>query len=125
LDFTQYPVQQQENPMKKYMLLGVASSVFLAAPAIFGADAGDNYTKYCASCHGSDGAGHTKAGRMLKVKDLTDAQYQKSFTDETAFNDLKEGSKNKDGAVQMKPMKDKLSDDEIKAVVAYIRKFVK
>jgi cytochrome c553 len=111
--------------MKKYMLLGVASSVFLAAPVLFGADAGDNYAKYCASCHGSDGAGHTKAGRMLKVKDLTDAQYQKSFTDETAFKDLKEGSQNKDGVVQMKPMKDKLSDDEIKAVVAYIRKFVK
>ena len=111
--------------MKKYMLLGVASSALLAAPAVFGADAGDNYAKYCASCHGSDGGGHTKAGRLLKVKDLTDAQYQKSFTDDTAFTDLKEGSKNKDGVVQMKPMKDKLSDDEIKAVVAYIRKFVK
>jgi cytochrome c553 len=111
--------------MKKLTLLGIASSVVLATPAMFGADTNDNYAKYCASCHGSDGAGHTKAGRLLKVKDLTDAQYQKAFTDENAFNDLKEGAKDKDGKVLMKPMKDKLSDDEIKALVAYVRTLAK
>src|SRR5271165_423036 len=111
--------------MKKSILIGIASGALLAAPAVFGADAGDNYAKYCASCHGKDGAGHTKAGRLLKVKDLTDAAYQKTFTDETAFKDLKEGSQDKDGNVQMKPVKDKLSDDEIKALVAYVRTLVK
>jgi len=111
--------------MNKSILIGIASSALLAAPVTLGADTGDNYAKYCASCHGSDGAGHTKAGRVLKVKDLTDAQYQKTFTDETAFKDLKEGSQDKDGKVLMKPMKDKLSDDEIKALVAYIRTLAK
>jgi len=111
--------------MKNSITLGIASFALLAAPAVLCADTGDNYAKYCASCHGSDGAGHTKAGRLLKVKDLTDAQYQKTFTDETAFKDLKEGSQDKDGKVQMKPMKDKLSDDEIKALVAYVRTMAK
>jgi cytochrome c6 len=111
--------------MKRLTLLGIASSVLLVAPAMFGADASDNYAKYCASCHGADGAGHTKAGRLLKVKDLTDAQYQKGFTDEAMFKDLKEGSQDKDGKVLMKPTKDKLSDDEIKALVAYVRTLAK
>jgi len=111
--------------MKRVILLAVGSSALLAAPVMFGADASANYAQYCASCHGKDGAGHTKAGRLLKVRDLTDAQVQKTFTDAVAVKDLTDGLQDKDGNVQMKPMKDKLSDDEIKAVVAYIRKFVK
>ena len=34
----------------------------------------------CASCHGKDGKGATKAGRMAGVKDFTDAAYQKGKT---------------------------------------------
>ena len=111
--------------MKRVILLAIGSSALLAAPVMFGADAGANYAQYCASCHGKDGAGHTKAGRLLKVRDLTDAQVQKSFTDVVAVKDLTDGLQDKDGNVQMKPMKDKLSDDEIKAVVAYVRTLVK
>jgi len=111
--------------MNKGILLAIASSTLVAAPVLSGAEAGENYAKYCASCHGKDGAGHTKAGRLLKVRDLTDAAVQKSFTDAVAIKDLTEGLQDKDGNVQMKPMKDKLSDDEIKAVVAYVRTLAK
>jgi mono/diheme cytochrome c family protein len=111
--------------MKKVILFAIGSSALVAAPVMFGADASANYTQYCASCHGKDGAGHTKAGRLLKVRDLTDAQVQKSFTDEVAIKDLTGGLLDKDGNVQMKPMKDKISDDEIKALVAYVRTLVK
>ena len=111
--------------MKKSILLAIASSALVAAPVMFGAEAADNYAKYCASCHGKDGAGHTKAGRLLKVRDLTDAQVQKTFTDADAIKDLTDGMKDKDGNVQMKPMGDKLSADEIKAVVAYVRTLAK
>ena len=83
-----------------------------------------NWRKNCLSCHGKDGVGSTKAGRKAKAKDLTDATYQASFTDEEAFKSLKEGMKDGD-RVQMKPFADKLSDEEIKALVAYSRTFKK
>src|SRR6185369_11087156 len=88
------------------------------------ADAKENWATHCASCHGKDGKGQTKAGRMAGVKDQTDAQYQAGLTDDkmiAAVKDgLKEGTKEK-----MKPFKDKLSDDEIKALVAHVRSLKK
>jgi cytochrome c553 len=55
------------------------------------------------------------------AKDLTDAQNQKAFNDDEAFTNIKNGMKNNDGKVLMKPVGDKLSDDEIKALVTYVR----
>jgi len=111
--------------MKKLILLGIAAFFSLATPAMFGADAGENWGKFCASCHGKDGAGKTKAGRLVKAKDLTDAANQKSFTDDEAFKAVKEGMQDKDGNTKMKPMQDKLTDDEIKGLVAYVRTLAK
>jgi mono/diheme cytochrome c family protein len=96
-----------------------------SAAAASAAETGENWTKNCASCHGKDGAGHTKAGRKLDVKDLTSATVQKGFTDDEAFTALKDGMKDKDGAEKMKPFADKLSDDEIKALLAYVRTLAK
>jgi len=79
-----------------------------------------NWTKHCLSCHGKDGKGKTKAGRQAKVKDLTDAKYQETFDDTKAFTVLKEGLKI-DGKEAMKPFRDKLSDQEIKDLVAFVR----
>lgn len=79
-----------------------------------------NWVKNCASCHGSDGAGHTRLGRMSRAVDLTDGQVQKSFTDDQAFDTIKNG-RVVNGTTKMKPFKDKLSDDEIKALVSYLR----
>jgi mono/diheme cytochrome c family protein len=110
--------------MKKLALLSLALPALLAVQTLR-ADPAENYGKFCASCHGKDGAGKTKAGRLVKVKDLTDAQYQKTFTDDDAFKALKEGFQDKDGNTKMKPFADKLPDDDIKAVVAYVRTLAK
>ena len=85
------------------------------------ADLAENWTKNCASCHGKDGKGQTKAGRKADVKDLTDATYQASFTDEQMFKQIKEGLKDKNGKEKMKAFGDKFSDEEIKALVAFVR----
>ena len=112
--------------MKPHLLLGTAASILtLAASAARAADAPETWGKNCAACHGADGAGHTKAGKMLGAKDLTDAAYQKSFTDDEAFKSVKEGFKDTTGKDKMKPFSDKLSDDEIKALVAYVRTLAK
>jgi cytochrome c553 len=89
------------------------------------ADVQENWAKNCASCHGKDGKGQTKAGKMADVKDLTDAPYQAAFTDEEAFTRVKEGLKDKNGKDRMKPFAEKLKDDEIKELVAHIRAFKK
>jgi cytochrome c6 len=96
------------------VMLGASASAFAADPP-------ENWTKNCAACHGKDGTGQTKAGKKVGVKDLTDATYQKTFTDAQALGDVKNGLKDKDGKEQMKPFADKLGDDDIKALVAYIR----
>ena len=75
----------------------------------------------CASCHGKDGKGATRAGRTAGVKDFTDPAYQKEITDAKAIDQIKNGMKDKDGKEKMKAYADKLNDDEVKALIAFIR----
>jgi mono/diheme cytochrome c family protein len=59
-------------------------------------------------------------GKQLGAKDLTDAKVQASFTDAKATQSIKEGVK-QGGKTTMKAFGGKLTDDEIKALVAYVR----
>ena len=90
-----------------------------------GAEVTENWTKHCASCHGKDGKGDTKAGKKADAKDLTDPKYQATFTDEQMFKQIKEGMKDAKGKEKMKPFGGILSDDEINALVAHVRKLKK
>ncbi|MFN7140336.1 MAG: c-type cytochrome, partial [Limisphaerales bacterium] len=75
------------------------------------------WSKNCLTCHGKEGRGDTKAGQRAKVKDMTDKEYQSSFNDEKAFTSIKQGLK-EGGRELMKSFHDKLSDEEIKSLVA-------
>jgi mono/diheme cytochrome c family protein len=105
--------------MKKTILLVLAfgAAALLSASA---ADVKEVYEKNCAKCHGPDGKGDTKMGQKAGVKDLTDAKVQAELKDDQAFKSVKEGIKDADGKIKMKPAEG-LSDDEIKALVAYVR----
>ncbi len=110
--------------MNKTFLLAALSVPLILTGSLMAADVQANWTKNCASCHGKDGKGQTKAGKMAGVKDQTDTQYQAGLTDDKMFAAIKDGLK--DGAKdKMKPFKDKLSDDEIKALIAHVRSFKK
>ena len=109
--------------MKRITLL--ASVLLVAAATATAGDVKEVWEKNCASCHGKDGKGETKAGKKAGAKDLTDAAYQATFKDEQMSKQIKEGLKDKSGKDQMKPFGDKLSDDEIKALVAHVRAFKK
>jgi cytochrome c553 len=87
-------------------------------------DAKTTYEKDCAKCHGTDGKGDTKMGKKLGAKDYTDAKVQEELKDDAAFKSIKEGLKDKEGKSLMKPSEG-LSDDDIKGLVAYMRKFKK
>jgi cytochrome c553 len=105
--------------MKKVFIitLAVLGAACLSASA---ADVKENWEKVCAKCHGAEGKGDTKMGQKLSIKDLTDAKLQAELKDDKAIKSIKEGIKDADGKIKMKPAEG-LSDDEIKALVAYVR----
>lgn len=103
--------------------MGAASVALLALPARAD-DAKAIFEKDCAKCHGADGNGQTKMGQKLGVRDYTDAKVQAELKDDVAFKSIKEGLKDKEGKVLMKPA-ESLSDEDIKGLVAYIRAFKK
>ena len=105
--------------MKKIILL-VSLFGLAATLSTKGAEAKENWDTLCAKCHGADGKGDTKMGAKLGAKDFTDAKVQAEIKDDAAFKALKEGLKSSDDKTLMKPF-EQLSDDEIKAIVAYVR----
>ena len=86
----------------------------IAAPA-FAADGGaDTFKARCAMCHGEDGKANTPAGKAFKAMPLRDPMVVNS-SDEELTNIVKNG-KNK-----MPSFKSILTDDQVKAVISYIR----
>jgi cytochrome c553 len=102
----------------------IAGLLLAAGTSLQAADAKQNWDKYCAKCHGPDGKGQTKMGKQSGAKDYTDAKVQADLKDETAIKTIKEGLTD-NGKKKMEPYAEKLSDDEIKALVAHIRAFKK
>jgi mono/diheme cytochrome c family protein len=105
--------------MKKLLMLGVALGTLMFTSSML-ADGAEVYAQKCKMCHGADGKGHTKIGAKNHIKDLTDGAYQKTFSDAEAIKVLTEGMV-VDGVKKMNPFNEKLSADQIKDVVAYVR----
>src|ERR1043166_5112850 len=106
------------------MILLAAGLLTAFAGASWAAEVKENWEKHCQKCHGADGKGQTKMGRQSGVKDYTDPKVQAELKDENAIKIIKEGIVEK-GKKKMDPYGEKLSDEEIKALVAYIRGFKK
>ena len=104
----------------KHILLGlplVLGAVLVAAPVA------ENWENHCMKCHGADGKGQTKAGKKLNVRDYTDPKVQAEMKDEEMIKATADGVFDKGGKEKTKAYKDELSAEEIKELVAYIRKF--
>jgi cytochrome c553 len=108
--------------MKKAMLVTVAACAAMMVSAT-AADVKENWEKSCAKCHGSDGKGDTKMGKKLEIKDFTDAKVQAALKDDAMLKAIKEGVK--DGDKTRMKAAEGLSDEEMKALVAYVRAFKK
>ncbi len=104
--------------MNKLYLIA-AITLTLGALTASAGDAKETWEKTCAKCHGMDGKGNTKIGKKLDIKDFTDGKYQASLKDDAMFKAIKEGLK--DGERLRMKAAEGLSDDEIKAMVAYVR----
>lgn len=109
--------------MKRIMGIAVVVAAF-AATSMFAADAKATYEKECLKCHGADGKGDTKMGKKLGAKDYSDPKVQAALKDEAGIKAIREGLKDKDGKVLMKPDPN-ISEAEAKALVDYMRTFKK
>lgn len=98
-------------------LLAISLSRGSAAPAA------ENWENHCAKCHGADGKGQTKVGKKLNLRDYTDPAVQAKLTDVEMTKAIVEGLKDDKGKERMKGYAEELSAEEIKDLVAYIRKF--
>jgi cytochrome c6 len=93
------------------ILASSASARAQDAPALFKAR--------CSACHGSDGNGNSAMGKTLGAPDLHSDAVQKQ-TDVQLIDAITNGVGKK-----MPAFKDKLTDAQIKSLVAYIRELVR
>jgi mono/diheme cytochrome c family protein len=71
----------------------------------------------CIACHGEDGRGQTKKGRQLKTPDMTRSKWQAHLSDEKIASAIANGVPKR----KMPAFKDKLSNEEIQALVPFVR----
>ncbi len=72
------------------------------------------YDKNCTGCHGADGKG---SDSLLIVPNFKDVAWQKRRTDQNFFDTISKGK----GA--MPAWKEKMTEEQIKSMAAFIRKF--
>lgn len=90
----------------------------LAMPVVAAADGAATYKAKCASCHGADGAGQTTMGKKFNLRDLGSADVQKQ-------TDAQLTAITTDGKGKMPAYKGKLTDAQIKELVAFMRSLKK
>jgi mono/diheme cytochrome c family protein len=88
----------------------------VASPSAF--EGAALFNRECAQCHGRDGRAKTKRGRQTHSRDITNAEWQNDISDERIFNSISRGK----GKM---PSFKKLSDGDIDALVAYVRRLRK
>jgi mono/diheme cytochrome c family protein len=97
------------------------------------ASAATSYKDTCAKCHGDGGKGDgpkaaelkDKDGKVVACGDLTDCAKMAKVTDDDMFKELKEGGVAVGKTKFMTPYGDAMEDDELKAMVSYVRTLCK
>jgi cytochrome c6 len=108
--------------MKLLSAIAVAAMLCLAVSVSRAQDTASGEKTFkakCASCHGPDGSGNTAAGKAMGVLDLRSDEVQKQ-TDAQLIDATANGKGKK-----MPAYKGKLTDDQIKQLVAYMRDLAK
>ena len=83
----------------------------------------ESFNTICASCHGPEGKGDGPAAAALdpKPRNLSDAAFVSTLTDDHIFKVIKEGGAAAGLSAGMPAWGSVLSDDQIWNVIAYIR----
>ncbi len=105
--------------MRRLAMLAALSAIGLALSASASAQGAETvYKAKCASCHGADGKGATPAGKATKARDFASEEVKKETDAE--WTEIIVKGKNK-----MPAYDKKLTESEVKDVVAYIRSLTK
>ena len=107
------------NTLLGAILLSACVFLFLCPSPIRADDSATVYHTKCAVCHAADGSGNSVMGKKLGAKDLRSDEVQKKSDAE-----LNTAITNGVGKT-MPAYKDKLSADDIKGLVRYIRELSK
>jgi mono/diheme cytochrome c family protein len=110
----------------KYVLLIVFSVVASGGAIATRAGSGESfpvsaksadasYAKNCASCHGKDGRAKSFKAKQKHARNLADPEWQGRVSDERIFNSIMNGKG------KMPAYGKKLSEQEIDALVTYVR----
>jgi mono/diheme cytochrome c family protein len=121
--------QTKEEHMKtaRWVVTGVLAVAASGVLATFGAsgaradEAKATYDKTCAACHGPGGKGDGPAAKMLKPAPEAFAAGLKGKSDADIAKIIKEGGKAVGKAASMPAYGSKLSDEQISALVTYIK----
>ena len=100
--------------IRSIVIVMVAGALLCSACVAQSAGAGDIYKAKCQMCHSADGSGSTPAGKKLGAKDLKSPDVQK-HTDAELFTIIAKGQN------KMPAFTGKLTDQQMLALVAYIR----
>lgn len=100
-------------------------TTYRGAAAVFG-DAGAGrqvHVGNCQRCHGPQGKGDGPAGKLLKTKpaDWTDKTKMSQLSDSYLFNIIANGGVGVGKSSLMPAFKDKLSEQQIRDVISFIR----
>jgi cytochrome c6 len=100
--------------MLKPIIRAVFVSLLAAGTACLAQSGADTYKSKCQMCHGADGTGNTPAGKSTKIHSFSDPDVVK-------MSDADLIAVTTNGKNKMPAYKGKLTDAQIKDVVAYIR----
>ena len=90
------------------LVLGVASNAYAQD------DTAVLYKSKCQVCHGADGKGDTAMGKKFAIKDFHSPEVAK-MSDAELFDITKKGKE------KMPPYNNRLTDDQIKSLIKYVR----
>jgi mono/diheme cytochrome c family protein len=101
--------------------LAVVFAFTLSLPAL-AEEAKEVFNHNCAKCHGEDGKGETKMGKKGHAPNFTRERWQKRHGDDVIVKAITEGVE-EHGKRRMPPFKEKLSAEQIQALVPVVRGF--
>jgi len=100
--------------MKTLISTLVVSGILAVTPSASAQSAADLYKTKCQVCHGADGKGDTPAGKKLGAKDFHSPEVAK-MSDQELFDITKNGKE------KMPAYNNKLTDDQLKDLIKYVR----
>jgi|SRR5262249_40064899 len=113
------------NPLKVSGLwasfaAAITGGALLAATPVQAQDASAIYSQRCVSCHGPQGKGDGPAGKFLNPKPNDFAMSLRDKTDDWIAKSIKGGGAAV-GLSKVMPAYPDLSDDQVKALVAFVK----